>query len=107
VPGQLAQRNHAADRDAAAVDGWHELAVANPLVEVVLAARSSSWPLEQLGALLSASSFTAAVLPRHMLHAVLQKRLAQKARNPKTMIETTNAWAFGWAPAGTMLDSPS
>jgi hypothetical protein len=42
-----------------------------------------------------------------MLHAVLQKRLAQKARNPKTMIETTNAWAFGWAPAGTMLDSPS
>ena len=30
VPGQLSQRNHAADRDAAAVDGWHELSVANP-----------------------------------------------------------------------------
>jgi len=30
LPGQLSQRNHAADRGAAAVDGWHELAVANP-----------------------------------------------------------------------------
>ena len=28
MPGQLSQRNHAAD--AAAVDGWHELSVANP-----------------------------------------------------------------------------
>jgi hypothetical protein len=30
VPGQPAQRNPAADRDAAAVDGWQELTVANP-----------------------------------------------------------------------------
>ena len=30
MPGQLSQRNHAADRDTAAVDGWHELSVANP-----------------------------------------------------------------------------
>jgi hypothetical protein len=107
VPGQLAQRNQAADRDGAAVDGWHELAVANPLVEVVLAARSSSWTLEQLDALLSPSSLTATLLPRHMLHAVLQKRLAQTAWNPKTMIETTNASASSWAPTGTMPDSPS
>jgi hypothetical protein len=83
VPGQLAQRNHAADRDAAAVDGWHELAVANPLVELVLAARCSSWTLEQLDALLSPSSLIAALLPRHMLHAVMQERLAQKAWNPE------------------------
>jgi hypothetical protein len=83
VPGQLAQRNHAADRDAAAVDGWHELSVANPLVEVVLAARSSSWTLEQLDALHSPSSLTAAQVPRRMLHAVLQKRLAQKLGTPR------------------------
>jgi len=30
VPGQLSQRDHAADRQATAVDGWHELSVANP-----------------------------------------------------------------------------
>lgn len=48
------------------------------LVEVVLAARSSSWGDEQLDALLSPTSFSAALLPRHMLHATLQKRLAQK-----------------------------
>ena len=30
MPGQLPQHDHAADRDAAAVDGWHELSVANP-----------------------------------------------------------------------------
>jgi hypothetical protein len=83
VPGQLAQRNHPAAGDAAAVDGWHELAVANPLVEVVLAARSSSWTVEQLDALLSPSSLTAAMLPRHMLNAVLQKRLAQKLGTPR------------------------
>jgi len=53
------------------------------LVEVVLAARSSSWTLEQLDALLSPSSLTAALLPRHMLHAVLQKRLAQKLGTPR------------------------
>ena len=53
------------------------------LVEVVLAARSSRWTLEQLDALLSPSSLTAALLPRHMLHAVLQKRLAQKLGTPR------------------------
>ena len=30
MPGQLPQHDHAADPEAAAVDGWHELAVANP-----------------------------------------------------------------------------
>jgi hypothetical protein len=74
-----------------------------PLIEVVLAAPSSSWTLEQLDALLSPSSLTAAQLPRHMLHAVLQKRLAQKLGTP----ETTTASALSWTPAGTMLDSPS
>ena len=83
VPGQLAQRNHAVDRHAAAVDGWHELAVANPLVEVVLAARSSTWTLGQLDALLSPSSLTAALLPGHMLNTILQKRLAQKLGTPR------------------------
>ena len=48
------------------------------LVEVVLAARNSTWSAEQLDALLSPTSFTAALLPRHLLHATLQKRLAQK-----------------------------
>jgi len=55
------------------------------LVEVVIAARSSSWTPEQLDVLLSPSSLTAALLPRHLLHATLQKRLAQKlgaTRNP-------------------------
>ena len=48
------------------------------LVEVVLAARSSTWNPEQLDGLLSPTAFTAALLPRHLLHAMLQKRLAQK-----------------------------
>ena len=55
------------------------------LVEVVLAARSSSWTPDQLDALLSPGSLTAALLPRHLRHATLQKRLAQKlgaTRNP-------------------------
>jgi hypothetical protein len=54
------------------------------LVEVVLAARNSSWSQEQLDALLSPTSFTAALLPRHLLHAMLQKRLAQKLGAPRT-----------------------
>ena len=53
------------------------------LVEVVLATCSSSWSDEQLDALLSPTSFTAALLPRHLLHAVLQKRLAQKLGTPR------------------------
>ena len=48
------------------------------LVEVVLAARNSQWDEEQLAALLSPTSLSAALLPRQLLHAILQKRLAQK-----------------------------
>ena len=48
------------------------------LVEVVLAARNSSWTTEPLDALLLPTSLTAALLPRHLLHATLQKRLGQK-----------------------------
>jgi hypothetical protein len=48
------------------------------LVEVVLAARNSSWHPEQLDGLLSPTSLTAALLPRHLLHTTLQKRLGQK-----------------------------
>ena len=54
------------------------------LVEVVLAARNSSWTAEQLDALLSPSSLTAALLPRHLLHATLQKRLGQKLGTPRS-----------------------
>ena len=53
------------------------------LVEVVLAARSSTWRAEQLDALLSPTSFTPALLPRHLLHATLQKRLGQKLGAPR------------------------
>jgi len=53
------------------------------LVEVVLAARNSHWNSEQLHALLSPSSFTAALLPRHLLHSTLQKRLGQKLGAPR------------------------
>jgi len=54
------------------------------LVEVVLAARNSSWSNEQLHALLSPTSFTAALLPRHLLHATLQKRLGQMLGPPRS-----------------------
>jgi hypothetical protein len=54
------------------------------LVEVVLAARNSHWSAEQLDALLSPSSFTAALLPRQLLHATLQRRLAQKLGPART-----------------------
>jgi len=54
------------------------------LIEVVLAARSSTWSQDQLDALLSPTAFTAALLPRHLLHAMLQKRLAQKLGAPRT-----------------------
>jgi hypothetical protein len=55
------------------------------LVEVVLA-RSSSWTPEQLDALLSPGALTAALLPRHLLHATLHKRLAQKLGAPRNPI---------------------
>jgi hypothetical protein len=54
------------------------------LVEAVLAARNSTWSQEQLDTLLSPTAFTAALLPRHLLHAMLQKRLAQKLGAPRT-----------------------
>ena len=54
------------------------------LVEVVLAARNSTWTNEQVEALLSPTAFTAALLPRHLLHATLQKRLAQRLGPART-----------------------
>ena len=54
------------------------------LIEVVLAVRNSSWSADQLDALLSPTSFSAALLPRHLLHATLQRRLAQKLGPPRT-----------------------
>ena len=54
------------------------------LVEVVLAVRNSDRNEERLEALLSPTSFTAALLPRHLLHATLQKRLAQKLGTPRS-----------------------
>ena len=54
------------------------------LVEVVLTVRNSSWSAEQPDTLLSPTSFSAALLPRHLLHAILQKRLAQKLGPPLT-----------------------
>ena len=54
------------------------------LVEVVLSARNSHWDTEQLTALLSPQSFSAALLPRQLLYAVLQKRLAQKLGPPRS-----------------------
>ena len=53
------------------------------LVEVVLAARNSRWNEDQLDALLSPTSLSAALLPRHLLHSILQKRLAQKLGTPR------------------------
>ena len=63
------------------------------LVEVVLAARNSQWNAEQLEALLSPSSFTAALLPRHLLHATLQKRLGQKLGPARSDHEESTAGA--------------
>ena len=60
------------------------------LVEVVLAGRNSSWSAEQLDGLLSPTSFTAALLPRQLLHATLQKRLGQKLGAPRTPEESLN-----------------
>jgi hypothetical protein len=53
------------------------------LLEVVLAARNSHWNPEQLDALLSPSSFAAALLPRQLLHSTVQKRLGQKLGAPR------------------------
>ena len=65
------------------------------LVEVVLAARNSRWREDQFDALLSPTSFTVALLPRHFLHATLKKRLAQRLGTPQNMISATTArkWA--------------
>ncbi len=52
------------------------------LTEVVLAARSSTWTEEQFDALLSPTALSAALLPRQLLHGMLQKRLAQKLGPP-------------------------
>ena len=59
------------------------------LIEVVLAARNSKWREEQLDALLSPTSLTAALLPRHFLHATLKKRLAQKLGTAQETISAT------------------
>ena len=59
------------------------------LVEVVLAARGSSSSPEQLDALLSPTSFTAALLPMHLLNATLTKRLAQKLGTSQNAIRAT------------------
>lgn len=53
------------------------------LTEVVLAARGSSWEAEQFDMLLSPTALSAALLPRHLLHVMLQKRLAQKLGPPR------------------------
>jgi hypothetical protein len=58
----------------AQVREWFE----QTLVEVVLCARSSHWDAEQLAALLCPSALSAAVLPRQLLYATLNKRLGQK-----------------------------
>ena len=50
------------------------------LVEVVLAARNSSWNEDEMDALLSPTLLSAALLPRR---AVLQKRLAQRLGAPR------------------------
>ncbi len=52
------------------------------LTEVVLAARSSTWTGEQFDALLSPIALSAALLPRQLLHGMLQKRLGQKLGAP-------------------------
>jgi hypothetical protein len=62
----------------ALVREWFE----QTLVEVVLCACATRWTDEQLAAMLSPSSFSAALLPRHLIYAVLQKRLAQKLGAP-------------------------
>lgn len=53
------------------------------LTEVVLAARSTTWTAEQFDALLSPAALTAALLPRQLLHGMLQKRLGQKLGAPR------------------------
>jgi hypothetical protein len=63
------------------------------LVEVVLAARNSHWSAEQLDALLSPCSFTAALLPRQLLHSTLQKRLGQKLGTARSDHEESTAGA--------------
>ena len=77
------------------------------LVELVLAARSSSWTVKQLDAL--SLRQLAHRRPASAPHAARGPAEATRAeaRNPKTMIETTTASASSWAPTGPMLDSHS
>jgi len=49
----------------------------------VLAGCNTQWAEDQLAALLSPTSFSAALLPRQLLHATLQKRLGQKLGPPR------------------------
>jgi hypothetical protein len=63
------------------------------LIEVILAACNTSWNKVQLDALLSPTSLSAALLPRQLLHATLQKRLAQKLGPPRAPDELLNAAA--------------
>ena len=58
------------------------------LTEVVLAARGTTWTAEQFDALLSPAALTAALLPRHLLHGILQKRLGQKLGAPRHTEDT-------------------
>jgi hypothetical protein len=52
----------------AQVREWFE----QTLIEVVLCARASRWNDDQLTALLAPCSFSTALLPRHLIYAVLQ-----------------------------------
>jgi hypothetical protein len=76
------------------------------LVEVVLAARNSSWSNEQLDALLSPTSFTAALLPRHLLHATLQKHLG-KSSEPEHEPGDSASHASVTAKRGAASHGPS
>jgi len=56
------------------------------LIKAVLTARNSTRREEQLRSLLSPTSFTAALLPRHLLHAALEERLARELGAPANAI---------------------
>ena len=70
------------------------------LIEVVLAARNSEWREEQFDALLSPTALTAALLPRHLLHATLKKTLAQKLGTAQEAISATTMGASAGGELG-------